>query len=145
MNAKHGYLICIIHIVGVSRCLILPGSVQIAYFPSNVDSFFTFVLHSAVMSICMQANLLTNVLRSLTKVLRSLLMSMAYHCSRICCKYAFLTNFRSMFLIFARPHECFRTPQACLRTPTNVLRTLRIGAELHSQAYLPRPESSINA
>ena len=38
----------------------------------------------------------------------------AYDCSRKCCEYAFLTNFRSMFLIFTRPRECLRTPQLSL-------------------------------
>ena len=66
---------------------------------------------------------------------------MAYDCSRVYCKYAFLTNIRRMFVIL-RPHEEF------LRTPTNLLRSLRFGAKLHSlarlQAYLPRRKSSIN-
>ena len=89
--------------------LYLPGPDQLAYFPSNLDHFSTFALHSAEMSIRMQANLykrLTITYKRLTittNVLPSI--RMAYDCSRICCEYAYLTNFRSRFLIFARPRE----------------------------------------
>ena len=77
----------------------------------------------------------TNVLRSLTNALRSLPIRMSYDCSRICCEYAFLTKFRSMFLTFARPQECLRTAHECLRSHINVLRSLRIVTELHSLAH----------
>ena len=116
--------------------LYLPGPVQLAYFPSNLDQFSTFTLHSAEMSIRMQVNLykrLTITYKCLTITTHVLpLIRMAFDCSLlICCEYAFLTNFRSMFLIFARPRECLQTPQESLRTPTNVMQSSRIGAELH--------------
>ena len=70
--------------------------------------------------------IVSNVLGSLINVLQSLQMSCPYDCSRICCGYAFLTNFRSMFLILAGSREYLLTPQECLRTPTNFLQSLRI-------------------
>ena len=101
----------------------------------------------------MQANLykrLTINFKSLTITTNGLpSIRMAFDCLQICCKYDFLTNIRSMFLIFASPRECLRTPQECLRTPTIFLRSFQIGAESHSlarsQAYSPRCESRIRS
>ena len=120
MNAKHGYLTCMIHIVSVALCLMSARSCPISLFSFK----FGLNLRSAEMSIRMQANLykrLTITYKGLTittNVLPSIRMT--YDCSRICCEYVFLKNFRSMFLIFIRSREC-------LRTPTNFLRSLRIG------------------
>ena len=133
---KHGYLICIIHIAGVSRCFISARPCPISLFLFKFGLFFHIRSAFCGMSIQMQASLykrLTITYKCLTITTNVLLsIRMPYACSRICCKYAFLTNFRSMFLIFARHRECLPTPKECLRTPTNFLRSLRIGAELHS-------------
>ena len=62
--------------------LYLPGPVQLAYFPSNLYSFSTFILHSTEMSIRMQMNLYEG-LKITTNALPSI--RMACDCFRICC------------------------------------------------------------
>ena len=109
-NAKHGYLIYNMHITGVYICLNLSGPVQISLFSFKFGLLSTSALHSVKMSTRIHGNpykRLTITYKRLTITTNALpSIRMAYDCSRICCKYAFLTNMRSMFLIFPIPREC---------------------------------------
>ena len=80
-------------------------------------SNFAYCPHSSfILYECLR--IFANVLRSLQNINALLLIRMACNCLRICCEYAFLTEFRSMFLIFAIPLE----RSECLRIRTNVWR-----------------------
>ena len=50
---------------------------------------------------------------------------------QICCEYAFLTNFRSMFLIFVTPQNRVRMLTKAYECLAITLRSLRIVGELH--------------
>ena len=114
-NAKHGFVICIIHIAGVSLWLISARPCPSSWFSFKVRLIFHIPLNSAEMPIRMQENLYKLLtinnkrLTIATNVLPPIIL--AYNCSRICCKYAFLTNFRRMFLILPRPWDAYEQPK----------------------------------
>ena len=80
----------------------------------------TYVLHSTEMSIRMLANLdkrLTTTTNALPTIrIACDCLQLCCEWLQICCEYAFLTNFRSIFLIFV-------TPQNRARIPTNAWRS----------------------
>ena len=91
-------LICIYGIAGVSLFLIFASTCSISLFSFKFCLLSAFLLYSIPMldNLCKRPKITTNAL---------LLIRMACSCLRICCKYAFLTEFRNMFLIFAIPLE----------------------------------------
>ena len=120
-NAKHGYLFWIIHIKGVSLCLISARPSPICLFSFK----FGLIVHISP-TFC--GNVKTNASESLQTSYGHLHTSYDhYKCLAINKNglqllmnllriFLFLTNIRSMFLIFPRPRECLRTPQECLQT-----------------------------
>ena len=104
-------LICIYGIAGVSLFLIFASTCLISLFSFKFCLFSAFLLYSVRMleNLHKRLTITTNVL---------LLIRMACNCLRICCEYAFLTEFRNMFLIFAIPLE----RSEGLRIRTNVWR-----------------------
>ena len=106
-------LICVYGIAGVSlfNFLIFVSTCSIILF------LFKFCLLSAFLlySIRILANLCKR--RTITTI-ALLLIRMACNCLRILCEYAFLTEFRNMFLMFAILLE----RSECLRIRTNVWR-----------------------
>ena len=104
-------LICVYGIAGVSLVLIFASTCSISLFSFKVCLLSVFLFYSIRM--------LANICKRLTITANSLLLHvirMACNCLRICCEYAFLTEFRNMLLIFAIPHE----RSECLRIRTNV-------------------------
>ena len=103
---------------------------RFALFVMDSQAFETFCLHFVWMNankslrmsydhyICLAIN--KNILRLLTKMLRK-----QY-------EYAFVANFRNMFLIFATPHERPRILTNTYECLAITLWSLRIGGELHS-------------
>ena len=117
--------------------LYLPASVQSAYFPSKY-LLSTFVLHSTEMSIRMLANLYKR-LTTTTNALPTIRMAcdwLQICCEwlQIYCEYAFLANFRSMFLIFVTPQNRARM----LTKPTNAFKSdhVAIIANLWRMAFV---------
>ena len=98
------------------QVLYLPASVQSAYFPSNLYSLSTIVLHSTEMSIRMLGNLynrLTTTSNAFPTIrLACDWLQICCEWLQICCVYAFLANFRSMFLKFATPQKLFKPMNA---------------------------------
>ena len=109
---KHGYIICIIHIVGVPLCLISARPCRISLFSLK----FILIIH---IRSAFYRNVNTNTSKSLqtsydhykclaiNKNGLRLLTNMLWIC--------FSSTFMTMFLIFARPQECLWTPQECLQ------------------------------
>ena len=87
-------LICIYGIAAVSLFLIFASTCSISLFSFKICLLSAFLLYSIRM--------LENLYKRLTITTNALLLiRMAHNCLRICCKYAFLTEFRNIFLIFA--------------------------------------------
>ena len=81
------------------RCfLYLPAPAQSVFFSFKFCLLSAFLLYSIRMlaNLCKRPTITTNAL---------LLIKMACSCLRICWEYAFLTEFRNMFLIYAIPLE----------------------------------------
>ena len=100
-DAWVAYLHIYVYIAGISLCH-LPAFAQAAYSPSNFYSWSAYVLFSTEMSIPMLGNLYKHLMIT-TNALPSI--RMACDCLQIRLEYAFLKNFRNMFLIFAKPRE----------------------------------------
>ena len=103
-------LICIYGIAGVSLFLIFASTCPISLFSFKFCLLSAFLLYSLRMlaNLYKRHTIITNAL---------LLIRMACNCLRICCQYAFLTEFGNIFLIFAIPLE----RSECLRIRTNDL------------------------
>ena len=103
--------ICVYGIAGVSLFLTFASTFLISFFSFKFCLMSAFLFYSIRMlaNLCKRLTITTNAL---------LLIRMACNCLRICCEYAFITEFRNMFLIFAIPLE---RPE-CLRIRTNVWR-----------------------
>ena len=99
-------LICV-HVYGiacVSLFLTFARTCSISLFSFKFCLLSAFLLYSirVLANLCKRLTITTNAL---------LLIRMACNCLRICCEYAFLTEFRNMFLIFAislEQSECLR-------------------------------------
>ena len=104
-------LICIYGIAAVSLFLIFASTCSISLFSFKICLLSAFLLYSirTLETLYKRLTITTNAL---------LLIIMACNCLRIGCKYAFLTEFRNMFLIFAIPLE----RSECLRIRTNIWR-----------------------
>ena len=122
-------LICIHGIAAVSLFLIFASICSISLFSSKICLLSAFLLYSirTLETLYKRLTITTNAL---------LLIIMACNCLRICCKYAFLTEFRNMFLIFAIPLERFE----CLRMSgdelANIMICKRIRAIMVSPPFL---------
>ena len=104
-------LICIYGITAVSLFLIFASTCSISLFSFKICLMSAFLLYSIRM--------LENRYKRLTITTNAwILIRTACNCLRICCKYAFLTEFKSTFLIFAIPLQ----RSECLRIRTNVWR-----------------------
>ena len=94
---------------------VLPVFLFFLYLPAPAQSANS---HSNF-AYCPHLRMLVNLYKRLTVTTNALLLiRIACNCLRICCEYAFLTEFRNLFLIFAIPHE----RSECLRIRTNVWR-----------------------
>ena len=130
----HGLLICIIHITGVSLCLI-SASRCLFFFLQICTNCPPLVLHSTEMSIRMLANLYkrltttTNALPTIRKAYDWL--NMLQIVTNMLQIYAFLANYRSLFLISVTPQNRARMLMIACECVAITLRSLRIGGELH--------------
>ena len=85
-------LLCVYVIAGVSLFLIFASTCSISLFSFKFCLLSAFLLYSIRM--------LANLYKRLTIITNALLLiRMACNCLRICCEYAFLTEFRNMFLM----------------------------------------------
>ena len=116
MGITNKRLISIIHITGVSLCLISARPCPISLFLQ----VWTYCPHSpCILRKCQYEaseflQMSSDHLQTSYDHYKCLAINKnGLRLLKICCEYAFITNIRSMFLIFARPRECLRTPQEC--------------------------------
>ena len=93
-TTRRMHLICVYGIASVSVFLIFASTCSISLFSFNFFLLSVFLLYSIRMLaiLCKRLTITTIAL---------LLIRMACNCLRICCEYAFLTEFKNMFLMFA--------------------------------------------
>ena len=112
LRMKHQHDACVLYaytVLPLFLFFLFASTCSISLFSFKISLLSAFFLYSIRM--------LENLYKRLTITTNALLLiRMACYCLRICCKYAFLTEFRNMFLIFAISLE----QSECLRIRTNV-------------------------